>query len=217
MGKPGWTNGDTPGTCTDPNHDPKAVYPNCPDLLFQYHHQPFNYFANYAPGTAARAAHLRDEAEFIDAAKGGTLKPVSFVKPVGEENEHPGYASEHTGSDHLVDLLTAIENGPQADSTLVIVTYDEFGGQFDHVAPPAGWRGVSDKWGPGTRIPALVVSPLLKHDFAVDHTSHDTTSVLATIETVFKVPPLTSRDASVADLLVPQLISPQIGGWRPHG
>ena len=213
VGAPGWTNGTTPGTCTDSATIAGAIYPNCPNKLFQFHHQPFNYYANYAPGTAARGAHLRDEQEFIAAAEQGTLKPVSFVKAIGAENEHPGYASEHDGSDHLVDLLTTIENGPQADNTLVIVTYDEFGGQFDHVAPPTK-PGISDQWGPGTRIPALVVSPLLKHDFAVDSTSHDTTSIMATVERVFDVPPLTSRDASVADLLVPKLISPQIAGPR---
>ena len=210
VGAPGWTNGNSPGTCTDPDTAAGAVYPNCPNKLFQYHHQPFNYYANYAPGTAARTAHLRDEQEFIAAAQQGTLKPVSIVKPVGAENEHPGYASEHDGSDHLVDLLTAIESGPQAKSTLVIVTYDEFGGQFDHVAPPQGVAGISDKWGPGTRIPALMISPLLKHEFAVDHTSHDTTSVLATIETVFHVRPVSTRDAAVADLLVPSVISPKV-------
>ena len=67
VGAPGWTNGNTPGTCTDSNTIAGAVYPNCPDKLFQFHHQPFNYYANYAPGTAARAAHLRDEQEFITA------------------------------------------------------------------------------------------------------------------------------------------------------
>src|SRR4051794_12224292 len=105
VGASGWTNGTTPGTCTDPDTIAGAVYPNCPDKLFQFHHQPFNYYARYAPGTAARTAHLRDEEEFIAAAKSGHLKPVSFVKPVGAENEHPGYASEHSGSSHLVDLL----------------------------------------------------------------------------------------------------------------
>jgi phospholipase C len=210
VGAPGWTNGNILGTCTDPDTNSAAVYPYCADKLFQYHHQPFNYFANYAPGTAARQAHLRDEAEFLDAAKNGELKPVSFVKPIGAENEHPGYASEHQGSNHLVDLLTAIESGPQASTTLVIVTYDEFGGQFDHVAPPAGQTGISDQWGPGTRIPALLVSPLLKHDFAVDSSSHDTTSVLATIERVFAVEPLTTRDAAVNDLLPTKLFSPRI-------
>ena len=201
VGGPGWTNGTTPGTCTSPRTAAGSVYPNCPDATFQFHHQPFAYFANYAPGTAARAAHLRDEVEFVAAAKAGTLKPVSFIKPVGEENEHPGYASEDTGSRHLVDLIKAVQQGKDADDTLIIVTYDEFGGQWDHVPPPSTTRhGVADQWGPSTRIPALVISPALRHKFSVDHTSHDTTSILATIEHRFRLAPLTSRDARVADL-----------------
>jgi acid phosphatase len=210
IGAPGWTNGTT-GTCDPHTTATGAVYPNCPDKLFQFHHQPFSYYKNYGPGTPARAAHLRDEQEFIAAAESGDLKPVSFVKPIGAENEHPGYASEHGGSSHLVDLLEAIENGPDADSTLVIVTYDEFGGQWDHVAPPQGIAGISDQWGPGTRIPALLVSPVLKHPFAVDETEHDTTSVLATIERLFDLEPLSSRDAAVADLFR----APVFPGNRP--
>jgi phospholipase C len=164
-----------------------------PGPLFQYHHQPFNYFAAYAPGQPGRA-HLQDETRFISAAQDGTLPTVSFVKPYGAENEHPGYASESTGSDHLVDLLKTIENGPQAGNTLVVVTYDEFGGQWDHVAPPK-----VDAWGPGTRIPALVISRSLKHS-GVDHTSYDTTSILATIERSYGLDPLSTRDAGVNDL-----------------
>jgi acid phosphatase len=198
VGGAGWTNGTTPGTCTDPQHIGTSVYPNCPDKLFQFHHQPFNYFANYAPGTPGRA-HLRDEVEFVAAAKSGHLKPVSFVKPIGEENEHPGYASEHNGSSHLVDLIKAIESGPQAKSTAIVVTYDEFGGQWDHVSPPTG-RGVSDRFGPGTRIPALIVSPKLPGRFSVDRASHDTTSILATIEHRYGLAPLGTRDAAVRDL-----------------
>jgi len=191
VGAPGWTNGSTPGVCTDPQHNVNAVYPNCPDALFQYHHQPFNYFARYAPGTTARAAHLRDEEEFIAAAQAGTLKPVSFVKPVGEENEHPGYASEHDGSSHLVDLLTAIENGPDADDTLVIVAYDEYGGQWDHVAPPKG-----DLLGPGSRIPAIIISPYAKKG-TVDHTQYDSASTIRLIAKRFNLaalPGITARD-----------------------
>jgi len=198
VGAAGWTNGTTPGTCTDPSHLATAVYPNCPDALFQFHHQPFNYFANYAPGTPGRA-HLQDEVNFIDAAKTGHLKAVSFVKPVGEENEHPGYASEHNGSDHLVDLIKAIESGPQAKSTAIVVTYDEFGGQWDHVSPPTR-PGISDRFGPGTRVPALIISPELRQRFTVDGTSHDTTSILATIEHVYHLKPLGTRDAAVRDL-----------------
>ncbi|MFL6131688.1 MAG: alkaline phosphatase family protein [Nocardioidaceae bacterium] len=178
------------------NRDPASA------PLFQFHHQPLNYFENYAVGAPGRS-HLRDEKRFIRAARRGHLPRVSFVKPYGEENEHPGYASESEGSSHLVDLLKTITEGPQADSTLVVVTYDEFGGQWDHVSPPGqglhATPGPSDNWGPGTRIPALVLSRSLRKS-GVDHTSYDTTSILATIERSFGLAPLSTRDELVNDL-----------------
>jgi phospholipase C len=172
-----------------------------PGPLFQFHHQPLNYFANYAPGQPGRA-HLKDETEFFAAAKNGSLPTVSFVKPYGAENEHPGYASEPDGSDHLVDLIRAVVTGPQARDTLVIVTYDEFGGQWDHVPPPgpgSPTRGVHDAFGPGTRIPALILARGLPRS-GVDHTVYDTTSILATIERGLHLRPVADRDARVADL-----------------
>src|SRR6185503_19032307 len=183
-----------------------SPYPFCPDGLFQFHHQPFNYFANYAPGTPGRD-HLKDEAEFSSTVSGSSktckLKPVSFVKPIGEENEHPGYASTPNGESHLVSLLKSIEGSACAKDTMVVVTYDEFGGQWDHVPPPGqagGPEGPSDLHGPGPRVPALVLAPGLKADFVVDHTQHDTTSVLSTIEQRFGLQPLSSRDAAVPSL-----------------
>ncbi len=164
-----------------------------PGPLFQFHHQPFNYFANYAVGAPGRS-HLQDETKFTAAAKSGTLPQVSFVKPYGAENEHPGYASQSQGSDHLVDLLKTIMSGPQAKQTLVVVTYDEFGGQWDHVAPPT-----VDKWGPGTRIPALVLSAGLVKS-GVESTQYDTTSIMATIEHAYGLAPVATRDATVNDL-----------------
>ena len=156
-----------------------------------------------AAGLANRAAHLRDEQEFIQQAdsskKSCNLKPVSFIKPIGEENEHPGYASEPNGSDHLVDLLQSIESSKCAKNTLVLVTYDEFGGQWDHVPPPGQGNnnGPHDQWGPGTRIAALVVAPHLKGPFVVDHTEYDTTTVLSTIEQRYGLAPLSTRDAAM--------------------
>ncbi|HEY1707229.1 MAG TPA: alkaline phosphatase family protein [Rhizomicrobium sp.] len=202
-GKPGWTNGATKADgCTDPNVLPTAVWPNCPDKTFQFHHQPFAYFANYRPGTVARATHLRDEAEFIQRAQQGKLPQVSFVKPLGIDNEHPGYASETTGSSHLVDLINDVMNGPDGANTLIIVTYDEFGGQWDHVSPPGtpgGPAGPHDKWGPGTRIPALLVSKAFKFS-SVDHIEHDTTSVMGTLEHLYGLAPVGTRDAQGHDL-----------------
>ncbi len=206
---PGYTNGPGP-TCSNPNHDPAAkfVYPQCPDLVFQYHHQPFSYYTNYAPGTPGRA-HLQDEANFLNlissSQKQGNdcdLKPVSFWKPIGEENEHPGYASTANGNSKLVSVLKSIQASGCAKNTMVIVTYDEFGGQWDHVSPPGQGNdnGPHDQFGPGTRIPALVLAPYLKNGFGVDSAEHDTTSILATIEHRFDLPPLTARDAAVNDL-----------------
>ena len=177
-----------------------AAEAGTPGPLFQYHHQPFNYFKDYAPGQPGRA-HLQDEKNFFAAAKAGELPAVSFVKPYGAENEHPGYASEPDGSDHLVNLVKAVMDSPQAKDTLIVVTYDEFGGQWDHVTPPGqgGIGGVADAFGPGTRIPALLISKGMTNS-GVDHTSYDTTSILATIEKSYGLAPLDSRDAAVAPL-----------------
>jgi phospholipase C len=177
-----------------------------PGPLFQYHHQPFNYFANYAPGQPGRA-HLQDESKFVAAAMNGTLPQVSFVKPYGAENEHPGYASEPKGSMSLVELLKMLMRSPQAKDTLVVVTYDEFGGQWDHVSPP-----VVDKWGPGTRIPALVLSAGMVKS-GVDHTQYDTTSIMATIERSYDLAPIDTRDAKVNDLTA----AVRLGDPRGHG
>src|SRR4029453_10454837 len=165
---------------------------------------PFNYPRPHAPGTAARTAHLRDEQEFLQLARSSdkacNLKPVSFIKPVGAENEHPGPASGAQGSRHLGVLPQAVGHSRCARDTMVVVTYDEFGGQWDHVPPPGQGTttpGPHDAHGPSTRIPALILAPGLKRDFTVDHTSHDTTSVLSTIEHRFGLKPLTSRDKAV--------------------
>ena len=71
-----------------------------PDPTFQFHHQPFIYYAKYADGTQLKKDHLKDETVFMAAAQAGTLPAVSFVKPLGINNEHPGYAALETGELH---------------------------------------------------------------------------------------------------------------------
>jgi phospholipase C len=165
-----------------------------PDPLFQFHHQPFAYFAAYADGTTAKAKHLKDEMDFIAAARAGRLPAVSFVKPLGAVNEHPGYADVLSGEQHVEALLQALRSNAQWKHTAVIVTYDENGGFWDHVAPP-----VIDRWGPGTRVPTLVISPLAKHGY-VDHNRYDSSSILALIEHRWGLAPLGARDAAANDL-----------------
>jgi acid phosphatase len=166
---------------------------------FQYHHQPFNYFAAMAPGTAARAEHLRDGglggSEFLKAIDTGSLPQVAFYKPQGNLNEHPGYTDVLDGDRHIAEVLAHLQRSPQWAHMVVIVTYDENGGFWDHVPPPKG-----DRWGPGSRVPALIVSPFAKRGF-VDHTLYDTTSILSLITKRFALPMLpglTRRDAAVA-------------------
>jgi phospholipase C len=80
-------------------------------------------------------------------------------------------------------------------STAVIVTWDDFGGFYDHVPPPH-----VDLYGLGPRVPAIVISPWARRGY-VDHDVMEFASVLRFIETVFDLPPLTSRDANTSDML----------------
>jgi phospholipase C len=155
---------------------------------FQYHHQPFNYFASMGPGTAERAKHLKDGglagSEFVKTIDAGSLEQVVFYKPQGNLNEHAGYADIESGDAHIADIISHLERSPQWKHMMVIVTYDENGGFWDHVAPPKG-----DRWGPGTRIPAIIVSPFAQKGY-VDHTAYDTTSILRLITKRFDLPVL---------------------------
>jgi phospholipase C len=166
-----------------------------PDPTFQFHHQPFAYFANFADGTKAKAQHLLDEKLFITAAKNGTLPSVSFVKPLGINNEHPGYSDVALGEDHAVQLINDVLNGPDGKDALIIVTYDENGGFWDHVPPPV----IDKKWGPGTRIPAIIIGPFVKKGY-VDHTQYETVSILSLIEKRWNLEPLASRDRNANPL-----------------
>jgi phospholipase C len=174
---------------TDDAGDPLPTVTN-----FQYHHQPFVYYANYADGTQAKKDHLKDEQDFLTAVAAGNLPNVSFVKPVGIDNEHPGYTDLMRGEQHLKALIDAIKASPNFHDTAIIITYDEHGGFWDHVPPP-----VVDRWGPGSRVPAIVISPYARRGF-VDHTVYDTTSILATIEKRWNLPPLSTRDQNAHDM-----------------
>jgi acid phosphatase len=164
-----------------------------PDPTFQFHHQPFNYFANYATGQRARADHLKDTDDLFTALRAGTLPAVSFVKLLGADNEHPGTVLLR-GQQAVADLVAAVQASPHWRDTAIIITYDENGGRWDHVAPPAG-----DRWGPGTRVPAIIISPFARRGF-VDHTVYDTTSILKFIETRWQLAPLGARDAAANNL-----------------
>jgi acid phosphatase len=163
---------------------------------YQAHHHPFNYYASFDPvaHAADRAAHLKDYNDLVADAAAGTLPSVAFYKPQGNLNQHEGYANLDDGDAHIADLVAKLQASPQWPHMLIVITYDEFGGAWDHVAPPSG-----DLLGPGTRVPALIISPFAKRHH-VDHTVYDTGSILRLIARRYdlpKLPGLLSRDAAL--------------------
>jgi acid phosphatase len=172
------------------NTAPNKTFPPKPN--FQLHHQPFNYFASFAPGTEARDRHLRDGGldsspdtnRLMADARDGKLPPVTFYKPQGNLNMHAGYSDVADGDNHIAAVVAALRASPQWQNMLVVVTFDENGGWWDHVAPPKG-----DRWGPGTRIPAIVISPHARRGH-VEHTVYDTGSIMRFITRRFALPTL---------------------------
>jgi acid phosphatase len=162
-----------------------AGIPKIPN--FQYHHQPFNYFKQQGPQNAAeRNKRLRDGGlgddsgtnKFFADVEAGKLPAVTFYKPQGNLNMHAGYADVAAGDRHIDRAVKMLRNSPQWENMVIVITVDENGGWWDHVAPPKG-----DRWGPGTRVPAIVISPFARKG-TVDHTVYDTASILRLITRV---------------------------------
>jgi phospholipase C len=194
----GWNQGVADGR-RDPDAKRTVIYSrDAGSPMFQPHHQPFNYFARYAPGTEERAKHLKDGADLLADIEKGTLPQVVLYKPAGRLTQHPSYTDILSGDTHIADLLERLERSPQWKNMVVIVTYDENGGYWDHVPPPSG-PGWGDRWGPATRIPTFVVSPFAKRGF-VDHTTYDTTSILKLITRRFELEPLPGVREKMGDL-----------------
>jgi acid phosphatase len=179
-----------------------AGIPKIPN--FQYHHQPLNYFKQLGPenpderNKRLRDGGLGDESatnKFLADAEAGKLPAVTFYKPQGNLNMHAGYADVAAGDRHIDRAVKILRNSPQWKNMVIVVTVDENGGWWDHVAPPKG-----DRWGPGTRIPAIVISPFARKGM-VDHTVYDTASILRLITRVHgleKLDGVVERDTAMA-------------------
>ena len=166
-----------------------------PDPLFQFHHQPLAYFKDLAPGTDAQKAHLKDGKDFLTAIDEGSLPSVAFYKPIGALNQHPGYANVTDADNHLDDIIERLKKSPNWNSTLVIITYDENGGAWDHVAPPQ-----RDHWGPGTRVPLVAIGPMVKPAY-IDHTPYDFGSILRLISLRFGTEPVNQTDGTATPMI----------------
>ena len=131
---------------------------------------------------------------FITDARAGHLPAMSWLLPPGPASEHPP-ASMCEGENWMVNALNAVMQGPDWNSTAVFVTWDDFGGFYDHLPPPQ-----VDQFGLGPRVPMLIISPYAKPGY-VSHAVYDHTSVLRFVEKRYDLPALTPRDASADAML----------------
>jgi len=137
---------------------------------------------------------VTDDAFFTDLAN-GNLPAVSWLIPDVAVSEHPAAASMCAGQNWTVKVMNAIMQSPDWKHTAVVITWDDFGGFYDHVPPPH-----VDLWGLGPRVPMLLISPWAKSGF-IAHDTLEFSSVLKMIETIWDVPPLTARDRTAGDML----------------
>ena len=135
-----------------------------------------------------------DDERFVQDLHAGTLPAVSWLTPPITLSDHPP-ASICAGENWVVDTMDQIMSSKYWASTAIVLTWDDFGGFYDHVPPPH-----VDLYGLGARVPALIISPWAKRG-AIDHDTMEFASVLRFIETVFDLPPLTARDAAADDML----------------
>jgi phospholipase C len=173
---------------------------------------PGRYFFSDVPYTALWGTRYLDISrpilEFYAAAATGTLPAVSFVEPgfLGEavpglsQDEHP-LADIRLGQNFLATVYNAVVSSPNWPRTALVITYDEWGGFFDHVPPTVGPDPNPDLGAGlrGFRVPCLVISPRSPRG-TVAHGLYDHTSILKMIEWRFGLAPLTIRDAGANNL-----------------
>jgi phospholipase C len=139
-------------------------------------------------------SHLVGLNQFYQDAQSGELPEVCWIVPTGVDSEHPP-ADSARGMRHVTDLVNAIMRSNAWKDSVIIITWDDYGGFYDHVAPPS-----VDQFGYGPRVPALVISPFARPGF-ICHTKFDFTSPLKLIEQRFGLGPLASRDKEANDML----------------
>jgi phospholipase C len=155
-------------------------------------------------------SHVVDLQEFYDDAQAGRLPAVSYIAPGGNSEHPPGKLI--AGQTLVRTIVNELMRSPEWSSTAFVLTYDSWGGWYDHVPPPS-----VDQYGYGFRVPTLLVSPYAKQG-KVDHATLDFTSILRFIEDNWRLAPLAGRDASAQSIAsafdfgapprAPELVSP---------
>jgi acid phosphatase len=172
--------------------------------------------------TAAYSQHFANRAQIFTDLKNGNFPQVSWVMPSFPISEHPP-ANITSGMNWVKHVINAIMNSPYWNSTAIILTWDDYGGFYDHVAPPQ-----IDKYGLGFRMPTIIISPYSKPGY-IDHTQYQFESMLKFIEWRFSLQPLTERDLHANNLLnafdfnqksnlahIVPLTAPELNAIRPY-
>ena len=169
---------------------------------------------NFSDTTEAADSHFGLFTDFQAAAANGKLPAYSFLEPSWDaagNSQHPNY-DVSLGEQLIHDVYYALRNGPAWNSTLLIITYDEHGGCYDHVPPPQGAVPPDNSVGEdgfdfkrfGPRVPTVLVSPLIAQGtvfrVAAGAMPLDHTSILNTVETRWQLPHLTARDAAAQNI-----------------
>ena len=139
--------------------------------------------------------------DFLDDAKNGTLAPVSYIDPSFNQNDDHPPVHPINGQQLIWTVYTALAKSPQWKNCMLVVTYDENGGFFDHVSPPTT---VDDRAAEGFnqmgfRVPTMVIGPYVKTNF-VSSVVRDHTSALRELEVAFDLQPLNQRTMAANDL-----------------
>ncbi len=164
----------------------------------------------------ALMSHLVPNEQYFRDLRDGTLPAVAWIVPNEPESEHPVW-DIRIGMWYTTAFVNALIKSPYWKNTVLVITWDDYGGFFDHVPPPR-----VDRYGYGPRVPTIIVSPYARQGY-VDHTQYDFTSVLRFIEERHSLKPLTSRDRNANSLAgslaaspqsaMPYLITGPLRGW----
>jgi phospholipase C len=152
--------------------------------------EPINHIWN----TPIRDQHWVLDTQFITDVQNGTLPAVSWLVPPPTLSEHPGNSS-CMGENWTIQQINAVMQSPLWASTAIVLTWDDWGGFYDHVPPPQ-----LDQFGYGVRVPLIIISPYAKPGY-ISHTQYEFSSFLKLVEERFGLPSLTSRDANANDML----------------
>jgi len=171
-------------------------------LSWKYYAGGNSYLNNWNPLPAfasfknnqSRMGNVVPTGQFSTDVRNGNLSSVSWIMPsTDEESEHPPYDISRGQSD-VVSAIDTVMQSSYWNSSAIFVTWDDWGGWYDHVPPPQ-----VDQFGYGLRVPCLIISPYARQG-VVDHSQGDFTSILKFIETEYSLAPLTARDASASNL-----------------